>query len=137
MVSPANRYFRPMSGVLESGIVKLFGKVVTSTSGTVSSTSCKGFSIAKTSAKTGRYTVTLENLYKGLKSVNVMIVGSTDAAYTSAKGIVSFLRNVAVDSTGTFDIQFADADGSAADAELEDAAQFYVEITLKNSSLTY
>lgn len=135
----ADRYYKQFQMSAESGLVKLYGKVVTSTSGTVSSTSCVGLSIAKTGGEVGRYTVTLEDYFVGgLKACSVAIVGTTDAAYTSAKGLTHILRNVSVSGTAkTFDIQFNDPDGSAADAELEDAAVFYVEVTVKNSSQTY
>lgn len=135
----ANRYYKQFVNVMESGITKLYGKVVTSTSGTVGSTSCVGFSVAKTATETGRYTVTLEDYFAGgLKACSVMLVGSADAAYTSAKGLVAYLRNVSVSgSAKTFDIQFCDPDGSPADAELADAAEFYIEITVKNSGQTF
>ena len=130
----ANRLLKSLN-TLEAGVVKLYGKVVTTTSGTVGSTSCKGFSVAKTGSETGRYTVTLSDSYQGFLGCQVTLVGAADAAYTSAKGLVAFVRNVSVaDSTPTFQIQFCDPDGSAADAEVEDAAEFYLEITLKNSS---
>lgn len=130
----ANRLLKPLAGCLEAGVVKLYGSFVTSTSGTVASSSCKGFTIAKTGSETGRYTVTLSDTYKALLAVNVAIVGATDAAYTSAKGLTWILRNVSVaDSTPTFQIQFNDPDGSPADAELEDSTSVYIEITLKNS----
>lgn len=134
----ADRYFQQFQGVLEHGIVKLYGKVVTSTSGTVSTTSCVGLAIAKTAGETGRYTVTLSDYYAGgLKSASVAVVGPADAAYTTAKGLVWFLRNVSVSTSAkTFDIQFCDADGSPADAELMDAAEFYLEVTVKNSGLS-
>ncbi len=133
----ADRYFKQFQQTLETGLVTLYGSLTTSTSGTVASTACVGFTIAKTSAEVGRYTVTLSDYYYGgLKHCSVTLVGSTDAAYTSAKGIVPFLRNISVDSSHkTFDIQWADADGSAADAELEDGAAFNLMIVLKNSSL--
>lgn len=130
----ANRLFKPLAGCLEAGVVKLYGSFVTSTSGTIDSSACKGFSVAKTGSETGRYTVTLSDTYKGLLAVNVAIVGAADAAYTTAKGLTWILRNVSVaDSTPTFDIQFNDPDGSPADAELENAAKVLIEITLKNS----
>lgn len=130
----ANRLFKPLAGCLEAGVVKLYGSFVTSTSGTIDSSACKGFSVAKTGSETGRYTVTLSDTYKGLLAVNVAIVGAADAAYTTAKGLTWILRNVSVaDSTPTFDIQFSDPDGSPADAELENAAKVLIEITLKNS----
>jgi hypothetical protein len=132
----ANRLLKQFSGTLTQGVVKLYGHVVTSTSGTVGSYTAKGFTVAKTGSEAGRYTVTLSDTYCAFLGCQVTLVGAADAAYTTAKGIVPFVRNVSVaDSTPTFDIQFADADGSAADAELADAAEFYVEITLKNSSV--
>lgn len=133
----ADRYFKQFQHTLETGLVTLYGKVVTSTSGTVSTTSCVGFSVAKTGGETGRYTVTLSDYYYGgLKNCSVMLVGAADAAYTTGAGMCPFLRNVSVSgSAKTFDIQFCSPDGSPADAEVEDAASFYIEIVLKNSSL--
>lgn len=129
----ANRLFKGMPKTLESGVVKLYGKIVTTTSGTIGSQSCKGFSVAKTATKTGRYTVTLEDQYMALLAVGVNIEGTADAAYTGAKGLINFLRNVDVTAaTPVFDIQFATT--TFADAELEDAAEVYIEITLKNST---
>lgn len=122
---------------LETGIVKLYGKVTTTTSGTIGSTSCKGFAVTKTAAETGRYTVTLEDKYNEFKGCAVTIIGTADAAMTSAKGLVAFIRNEDVDGAKTFNVQFCDPDGSAADAELEDAAVFCLEITLKNSAIAY
>lgn len=133
----ANRLLKPIAGCLEAGVVKLYGKLVTTTSGTVdtTNTSCKGFSLVKTSTETGRYTITLADTYPRLLAVSCAIIGTTDAAMTNAKGLTWFLRNVSVaDSTPTFQIQFCDPDGSPADAELEDAAEVLIEITLKNSS---
>lgn len=130
----ANRLFKDNAKTLEGGVVKLFGKLVTTTSGTVdtTNTAAKGFAITKTAAETGRYTLTLEDNYTSLLGASVIIEGAADAAYTSAKGNVAFLRNVAV-TTGTLDVQFCDADGSAADAELENGAKVYFELTLKNT----
>lgn len=131
----ANRLMKRDMGTLEQGIVKLFGSVTCSTSGTVSSSTGKGFTITKTSAKTGRYTVTLADKYTSLLACSVTIVGATDAAYTTAKGLTHILRNVNVGAAVPyFEIQFNDPDGSAADAELETNAVFLVEVTLKNSS---
>lgn len=130
----ANRLYKS-SHVLEAGVVKLFGNFTTSTSGTVASSSCKGFSIAKTAAETGRYTVTLADTYYAFLGCAVTIVSSADTAYTNAKGLASVVRNISInDSTPTFNIQFSDPE-SGADAELEDSAVVYLEITLKNSSV--
>lgn len=129
----ANRLFQQFRHTLENGIVDLYGSFVTSTSGAIASSACKGFSIAKTGSETGRYTVTLADRYYGLKSVLANIVGTADAAMTSAKGLAYFLRNINM-TTGTFDIQFCDPDGTPADAEIENGASVLLTITLKNSS---
>lgn len=130
----ANKYFKDHVKTYESGIVKLFGKVVTSTSGAIDSQSCKGFSVAKTGSETGRYTVTLEDQYTSLAGLSVALVGADDAAYTTANGVQWFLRNVDVTaSSPSFDVQFVRTD-TGADAEVIDAAEFYLEISLKNTS---
>lgn len=130
----ANRLFKPLAGCLEAGVVKLYGSFTTSTNGTIDASSCKGFSVAKVADEAGRYTVTLADTYKALLACNVAIIGAADAAYTTAKGLTSILRNVSVaDSTPTFDIQFNDPDGSPADAELANGAKVLIEVTLKNS----
>lgn len=131
----ANRLMKRDMGTLEQGIVKLYGSATTTTSGTIGSATGKGLTITKTATKTGRYTVTLADKYTALLAVSVTIAGTTDAAYTTAKGLTHIIRNVNVGAaTPYFEIQFNDPDGSAADAELESAAVFYVEVTLKNSS---
>lgn len=131
----ANRYFQQFQGTLEHGIVKLFGVVTTGTSGAIDSSDCKGFTVVKTAAEAGRYTVTLNDNYFSLRNCTVTLVGSSDAAYTASKGIVPFLRNVSVsNSSKTFDVQFSTAVASPADAEIENGAAFYLEITVKNSS---
>lgn len=130
----ANRYFKDKPMTLEGGVVKLYGKVVTTTSGTIGSTSCKGFAVTKTGSETGRYTVTLEDKYMELLACSVIVEGAADSAYTTANGLNSFLRGVAVGAaTPLFYVQFNRTD-TAADAELEDAAEFYIEITLKNTT---
>lgn len=130
----ANRYMKQFVATLEAGVAKLYGEVTTSTSGTIASQSCKGFTVSKTAGETGRYTVTLSDKYNKLLSVCVTVVGATDAAYTAADGLVSFLRNDSVASNGaTFNVQFADP-ATSADAEIEDGAKFKLEITLKNST---
>ncbi len=131
----ANRLLKRDMGTLEQGVVKLYGSMTTTTSGTVGAQTGKGFTITKTATKTGRYTVTLDDKYTALLACQVSITGTTDAAMTSAKGLASFLRNVNVGAAAPyFQIQFCDPDGSPADAELEDAAVIRVEVTLKNSS---
>lgn len=129
----ANRLFKQFQMTLEAGVVKLYGTVNTSTLGAISTQTSKGFTVVKTPAKSGRYTVTLADFYVGLLKVEVSLTGAPDTAYPIAKGIVNFRRNVLVSTAGkTFDIQFARAD-TMVDAEVDDASSFRIEITLKNT----
>ena len=131
----ANRRFNQFSGALEKGVVKLFATITTTTSGTIGSTNAVGLTVAKVAAEAGRYRITLQDQYTRLLSVNAIVSGAADAAYTTAKGLNTLVRNVDVAAaTPILDIQFARTD-TGADAEVEDSAVIYVEITLKNSSV--
>lgn len=132
----ANRLYKQFQGTLEAGIVKLFGSVATSTSGTIASATGKGLTITKTAGETGRYTVALADPYVSFLSASIVVQGAADAAYTTAKGLVAFIRGVDVTSQTAplLYVQFCDSDGSPADAELEDGAKFFIEVTLKNST---
>lgn len=132
----ANRLYKQFQGTLEQGVIKLYGSVTTSTSGTIASSTGKGLTITKTAAETGRYTVALADSYNSLLAVSVTVQGAADAAYTTGAGLQAFIRGVNVSSATAplFYIQFCAEDGSPADAELEDGAKFFIEVTLKNSS---
>ena len=132
----ANKRFKQFPLTLESNIVKLYGEMTIGATGAISSSSTKGFSIAKTAAETGRYTVTLQDAYPSLKNVSVVSVGPADAALTSASGIISSVRNEAVSSSKTFDIQFS-SNVDLADANPSSGIRVLVEITLKNSAQTF
>jgi hypothetical protein len=119
---------------LTRGTVTLYGSVTLGSSGAISSSVCNGFSIAKTASETGRYTVTLAQAYPALLGVACLIEGAIDAAYTTAKGQWNGLvRNVAVSTARTFDIQMQRTD-TGADAEIEDGLSFSIAITLMNSN---
>lgn len=132
----ANKYFKGEVKTYEGGVVKLFGNFTTTTSGTIGTSSCKGFSVAKTGSETGRYTITLEDQYNGFLGCAVTLVGPDDSAITDATtGVIPIVRNIDVtNSAKTFYVQFLDPTDSS-DAEIEDAASVYLEITLKNSSV--
>jgi hypothetical protein len=131
----ANRQFQQFSGCLEKGVVKLYATITTTTSGTIGSTSAVGLSVAKVAAEAGRYRITLEDKYTRLLAVNVIVAGASDAAYTTAAGVNSIIRNVDVSAaTPVLDIQLTRTD-TGADAEPISAAVIYVELTLKNSSV--
>lgn len=132
----ANRYFKDEVKTLESSIVKLYGNMTFGSSGAISASTTKGFSVAKTGSETGRYTVTLEDKYNEFKGCHVTVEGPADAAATTADGYWTFIRNEAVGTTKTFDIQFVRTD-TGADANPTSGNLAFLEITLKNSSNTY
>jgi hypothetical protein len=144
MASVFSRLLHPFRGTPTHGVIKLYGKMTTSTSGTIASSSCDGFTITKTGSETGRYTIQLGSSTDQLKAAellgcNVTIIGADDAAYTADAGISWFVRDDDVATDGTFEIQFSTdptTDGTQADAELENGAIILVEITIKNSSVT-
>lgn len=129
----ANRLYKQFQGTLEAGIVHLHGSATTTTSGTLGSQTGKGFTITKVAATAGRYLVTLADKYTSLRGCSVRVQGPAAAAYTAAKGLVSLIRAEDVAGAGTLLVQFVDP-ATSADAELMDAAKFFVELTLKNSS---
>lgn len=127
----ADRYFYPPKGSLTRNVVKLFGKVVTSTGGAISSQSCDGFSVALTDSEAGRYTISLEDTYADFGGCLVTLEEADDAAVTTAEGIQTCVRNVDVTAADTpqFYVQFLRSD-TAADADIADGLTFYLEITL-------
>lgn len=129
----ANRLYKQFQATLEQGVVSLFGQVITSTSGAIASSSCKGFTISKVAGKSGRYLVTFADKYTSLIGVDVIVEGAADTAYNTAKGLSPMLRAVAVSaSVPTLLVQFVST--TLADAELDDGAKFYLQVKLKNSS---
>lgn len=126
----ANRSFRPIRGSLSREVVKLYGNVTVGSSGAVSSSSAKGFSVALTASEAGRYTITLEDSYNAFLGCNVTVVQADDAAITASYAGV---RNVDVSSSGkTLDIQFVDE--AFADADLASGDLFYIEIMVQNGA---
>jgi hypothetical protein len=131
----ASHLFQQFQGSLEKGVVKLFGTIVTSTSGAIASSDMLGGSIAKVGSEAGRYRITLSGSYQRLLGASVMVSGAADAAYTTAKGVQAIVRNIAVSAaTPVLDIQLVRTD-TAADAEVEDGASIFIELSLSNSSV--
>lgn len=137
------RFIRGDISTLTPGIAKLYGYVEIGTSGVISTTvpaKCEGFTIIKTAAKTGRYTITLDDKYLRLLSVGVTLNASNDAAYITDAGLATFVRAGDAITNGvsrSFFLQFARAltvttTVTYADAEPETGAEFMLEITLKN-----
>jgi hypothetical protein len=140
MATIFSRMLHPFRGTVTHGVVHLYGKVTTTTSGTIDTTSCDGFAVTKTATKTGRYTVQLgsaaaPNTVAELLMVNVRIKGADDTAYTDAKGISVIIRDDDVATDGTFEIQFL-RNTTNADTEIVDAMSFFIEIVVKNSTVS-
>lgn len=90
-----------------------------------------GFVVAVTGGETGRYTVTIQEGSKvaRLLGVTVTLIGTADAAFTALKATVFQVRNDAVATAGTFDIQGLDpADNS--DAVIEDNLTMLVTVVV-------
>lgn len=122
----ANRNFYPGPKSLSRETITLHGSVVIGASGAISSQDCKGFSVVKTAAETGRYTVTLEDVYTAFLGCCVTIQGVTDAALTV---LYAGVRNVAMASK-TFDIQCVGAVG--ADTNPASGNVLYISVSLQN-----
>lgn len=131
----ASRQFQQFQYSLERGVVKLFATVVTSTSGAIASSDAMGMAVTKVGSEAGRYKLTLQDAYQRMLSCSVMVSGASDAAYTTAKGIQAIVRNVAVSgATPALEVQLVRTD-TGADAEVEDGATIWIEVTLSNSSI--
>lgn len=118
--------------------VTFHSRLVTTTVGTLAATSGvanptwtpAGQVATKTAAKTGRYTIALPVDYRRLLQVIATVIGPDDVAYTTAKGIDFFARDVDIGAgaaDGTVELQFARSD-TEADAELMDGAEVMVTI---------
>jgi hypothetical protein len=128
-------------------LVKVCGRVVTSTSGTISSQDVRGGScvITKTGSKTGRYTFTMQAgqdfAITDLVFISLLvnIIGPDDAAITNSKGIIPFVRDIDIGEgadDGTVEVQFVISTATGqADTELADAAGFCFELTLGNKKV--
>jgi hypothetical protein len=125
----ANRNFYPSGGSLSREVKKLYGKVTIGASGAISAQDCLGFTVAKTAGETGRYTVTLNDKYFAFRGCLVTIEGVADAALTV---LYAGVRNVAVSTTKTFDIQCVGA--IATDTNPASTNVLHIEITLQNAA---
>jgi hypothetical protein len=126
------------------------GRIVTSTGGDIASSSCKGFTVTKTSGKVGRYTVQAKDgagsscSISRIEDVNVTIFSPTaDVAITSGSATDWTIRGYSA-SSGLFYLQFftrADTVDTTitvvnADAELEDGAMFTISIVSERNSVS-
>lgn len=128
-------------------MVKVAGRVTTSTSGTIASQDVRGGAcvVTKTGGKTGRYTFTMQ---AGVDyaitalvflSLVVNIIGPDDAAIANSKGIIPFIRDIDIGEgadDGTVEVQFVISTATGqADTELADGAGFCFEMLLGNKTV--
>lgn len=107
-------------------------RVTTSTGGTIASqTGARdtGVTVAKTAAKTGRYTITADEKTSRIAVVGIVLVGAADAALSNAVGGGGCFQRNNAPSTRTVDIQFTRNDTNA-DAEIPDTFAFDVTLAL-------
>lgn len=115
---------------------RYYHRVVTTTSGTIDTTNSdqtadSAVSIVKTAAKTGRYTITLPTPHRKLLYVHATPIGTADTGYGAiTKGLPMYVRNDAVNTAGTLDIQFVQGDTNWNDGEVADGASFMIEIVV-------
>lgn len=129
-----------------SGTVNFSGTVVTTTAGTLGTGAANVdtpfFTLTKTAAKAGRYKVQLIDsrgnpvVAPKLTKVMAWLIGDTDAAIATAKGVwMGTVRNNLLSTLGTFEIQFQRTD-TGVDAEVSDAAVIGIAFSVKKSSAT-
>ena len=135
------RQFQPIRGSVARGLVFLNSRVVLGTSGAITSQDSSkdsGFTVTKTGSEVGRYTIALDKNYNRVCSVDAIVIGQDDAAYTAGKGLIALLRD---DDTGrgagdgTIEIQFVDP-ATSADAEVENSANLLISILVRDANLT-
>lgn len=146
-MTQSTQSYEKAKGTTSRGIVQLFGRHTTTTSGTLSTTATAfsqpvdcGYTLAKTATEAGRYTVQLVGANGStavtaaeLLSVNATLeIAAADTAYTTDKGLIAMVRGNTVVTDGIFYIQFATGDSNA-DAEVEDGAIIMIQIVLRNT----
>lgn len=104
----------------------LTGVITTTTSGTIGSQDCVGFTAARTAA--GRYVITLTQAGLKLMYGHAAIEGHATAAAAAAKGQVAQLRSVSP-TTKAITVQIMTpslAAGASVDVDVEDAAKIRI-----------
>lgn len=135
----SRRIAQPLLGVYgnRKNVGFYFHRIVTTTSGTISTTSSdqaadSGVTVVKTGSETGRYTFTLPTPHRKLLMVTANLIGAADAAYGAVTlGLMTIVRNDAISTAGTFDVQFIGSNAGWADAEIADGASIMVEIKVE------
>ena len=139
--------WRKLLGYNQSGIAEMLGVVPMGASGVTATTYVPGtdtpmFTVTKTAAEVGRYTIQCVDARGQTVAVKKIVfrhcnvVGAADAVYTTDKGLQAFARNVNP-AAGSFDIQLTyldDASGAWVDAEPMDSASLHIGFAVKLSS---
>lgn len=127
----------PFGGSAIPGLTIVGARFTTSTAGAISGTpEVAGCSIAKTAAKTGRYTITLARPSGRIFGALVTIVGPDDAALTTTKGLDAVVRDDDIASDGTIEVQLVQTNAGNADTEVQDGASVRILLFLSDTTLT-
>ena len=122
----ADRNYKPGAMCIEKGTIKLYGQaLVTGGEGEITDDS-KGFSM--TPEGSGRYRITLEDNYNDLRNLTGVVVGAADGGR---------MVHVATQDVQNGDILIEWLDELGAVEDVPQGSTFYIEITLKNSTVDY
>lgn len=129
----------PPKGVSRPGVITLYHRVTLGSSGAIASqdsAKLSGIVAAKTATKTGRYTLTINGGQTARKLLygNVAVIGTDDAAYTTANGRIAFLRDDDLATDGTIEVQLTRTD-TGADAEAITGAVLLIKLEFTVSSV--
>lgn len=118
----ANRYFTQFFYSFYKKPVMLGGKVSLNASAAITSQDGKGFSVAKSG--TGLYTITLEDQYSKLISINANVADSAQDVALNFASVNLTAKTIVLQTkvAGTI-------------ADLGDACDIYLNIVLSNSSV--
>ena len=128
----ANRRFEQFQLSLEKAIVTLYGQVAIGSTGapTLSTAKSKGIlSIARTA--TGKYTITLSDIYQRLVGFDYTYIVASGAPGTTAVASPVVRADNSASATPTIVVEFLDNTGTA--NEIASGVTLLIQIQLKNS----
>lgn len=120
----ANRNFKPGAQTIETGTIKLYGRIPI-VAGAIVDQDCRGFSVTTDSG--GNFVATLEDDYNELYNLVFTRADNGPGAYRVVSDTVS---------SGGKTINFLTDNGQGGTHPPQTGTQF-VEITLKNSTVKY
>lgn len=125
----SNRMYYPVRGSLNREVVTLYGSVTTTTSGTIGSQLCKGFSVTRTG--TGVYAIALQDAYAAVLDARVTL---SVAAITAGKGqIFALTTDTPLSSALVIKVYRPD---TQVPADVDDGAVLKLAITLSRVPLS-